>query len=390
MESVWNYVDLDTYLQSIVNEDNIEEQLVQESRWKISYRESQLHRRGLLQLHAQAMELEAKSLDWDELGVSDQAVESLQANGVSPNQLHRYFAHPKILKQTRLLHYYRILAGVSENRLRGMDSIKPALKELDSSNQSTRTTDSLRRLCRFFNSLISTWASSLTDDARPEQRALISALLTEGAAIEGSSRNAGGRKAVVNVASVLVEEFDDYNILASLVVKQTSKDSFITVSSSDLGDTYVLGDLSGAYDVREVRATNGGYVNVDQTEPDMVVHSPSGLTGYGEIKDRKDISNQWEGWLPLIRSKLEDFESKKPDAKRMILQPVYTRRMIEGERGSSAEDVGVKGLIEGGLLDVPFNISQTIADEESRDFFGAYIRQLIGYDVESFDPKTTR
>lgn len=383
MESVWNSVDLDTYLQSIVNEDNIEEQLVQESRWKISYRESQLQRRGLLQLHAQAMELGPENLDWDELGVSDQAIESLRENGVSTNQLHRYFAHPAILKRTDLLKYYRTLAGVSENRLRGMDSIKPALKELDSSNQSFDTTDSMRRLCRFFNSLISTWASSLTDDAHPEQRALISALLTEGAAIEGSSRNAGGRKAVVNVASVLVEEFDDYGILDSFDVKQTSQDSFITVSSSDLGDTYALGDLSGAYDVREVRATNGGYVNVDQTEPDMVVHSPRGLTGYGEIKDRKDVSNQWEGWLPLIRSKLEDFESRNADAKRMILQPVYTQRMIEGERGSDAEDVGVKGLIEDGLLDVPFNISQTIADEESRDFFGAYIRRLIGYEIDS-------
>jgi hypothetical protein len=330
------------------------------------------------------MELEQENLDWDDLGISDQAAETLQAKGVSRNELQRYFSHPTILKRTDLLKYYRTLAGVSENRLRGLDSIKPALKELDSSNQSSRTTDSMRRLCRFFNSLISTWASSLTDDSRPSQRALISALLTEGAAIEGSSRNAGGRKAVVNVASVLVEEFNDYDILDSFDVKQTSQDSFVTISSSDLGDTYTLGDLSGAYDVREVRATNGGVVNVDQTEPDMIVRSPSGLTGYGEIKDRKDISNQWEGWLPLIRSKLEDFKSRDTNAKRMILQPVYTQRMIEGERGSDAEDVGIKGLIENGLLDVPFNISQTIADEESRDFFGGYIRQLVGYNVKSF------
>jgi len=384
MQDVWDTVDLDSYLQSIVNEDNIEEQLVQESRWKISYRESQLERRGILQLHKRAMSMDSQRLDWDDLGVSDQAIETLQENGVSRVELHQYFAHPDILKRTDLLKYYRTLAGVSENRLRGMDSIKPALKELESSNQSLRTSDSLRRLCRFFNSLISTWASSLTDED-PELRALISALLTEGAAIEGSSRNAGGRKAVVNVASVLAEDFDDYGVLDSFEVKQTSQDSFATITAPELGDTYTLGDLSGAYDVKEIRTTNGGIVNVDQTEPDMVVRSPNGLTGYGEIKDRKDISNQWEGWLPLIRSKLEDFETRSPDAKRMILQPVYTQRMIEGERGSDAEDVGVKGLIEDSLLDVPFNISQVIADEESRDFFGAYIRELLGYDVGSIE-----
>ncbi len=329
------------------------------------------------------MELEPETLDWDELGVSDQAVEVLQANGVPPDRLHRYFAHPRTLKRTNLLKYYRTLAGVSENRLRGMESIRSAVREVDSSDQSSETSDSVHRLCRFFNSLISTWASSLTGDERPERRALISALLTEGAAIEGSSRNAGGRKAVVNVASVLVEEFDDHGVLESFEVKQTSQDPFITVSSTDLGDSYALGDLSGAYDVRDVRAANGGYVNVDQTEPDMVVRSPRGVTGYGEIKDRKDVSNQWEGWLPLIRSKLEDFESKNAEAKKMILQPVYTRRMIEGDRGSDADDVGIEGLIHDGLLDVPFNISQIIADEDSRDFFGAYIRQLLGYDVAS-------
>jgi hypothetical protein len=329
------------------------------------------------------MELEPEDLDWDELGVSDQAVEILRTNGIHPNRLHRYFAHPRILKRNDLVKYYRTLAGISENRLRGMDSIRPALKELDSSDHSSEPSDSVRRLCRFFNSLISTWASSLTDDERPERRALISALLTEGAAIEGSSRNAGGRKAVVNVASVLVEAFDDHGILDSFDVKQTSQDPFVTVSSSDLGRTYALGDLSGAYDVREVRAANGGRVNVDQSEPDMVVHAPGGPTGYGEIKDRKDVSNQWEGWLPLIRSKLEDFDSRDSEAKKMILQPVYTRRMIEGERGNEADDVGIEGLIHDGLLDVPFNISQIIADEDSRDLFGAYIRRLIGYDVES-------
>lgn len=380
MQDIWDTVDIDSYLRSIVNEDNIEEQLVQESRWKISYRESQLERRGILRLHAQVMSLESERLDWDDLGLSDQAVETLQSNGVSRGELHRYFAHPDVLKRADLLKYYRTLAGVSENRLRGMDSIKPALKGLRSSKRSFQASDSLRRLCRFFNSLISTWAASLSDDD-PERRALISALLTEGAAIEGSSRNAGGRKAVVNVASVLAEDFADHGVLESFDVKQTAQDSFVTISASELGDTYTLGDLSGAYDVTELRTTNGGVVNVDQAEPDMIVRSPAKLTGYGEIKDRKDTSNQWEGWLPLIRSKLADFETRSPTAKRMILQPVYTQRMIEGERGSDAEDVGVRGLIEDGLLDVPFNISQIIADEESRDFFGAYIRELLGYDT---------
>lgn len=384
MLTLWERLDLDSYLESIVNEDNIEEQLVQESRWKVSYRESQLQRRGLLELHAHATSMESEHLDWTDLGVSDQAVETLQQNGVSHTDLHRYFAHPEVLKRTDLLKYYRTLAGVSENRLRGMDSIKPALRQLNSSGHADPASEALRRLCRFFNSLISTWAGSLTEE-NPEHRALVSALLTEGAAIEGSSRNAGGRKAVVNVASVLVEDFEASGVLDSFEVKQTSKDSFAEISASELGVSYTLGDLSGAYDVKVIRTTNGGIVNVDQTEPDMVVHSPAKLTGYGEIKDRKDVSNQWEGWLPLIRSKLEDFEARNPDAKRMILQPVYTRRMIEGERGSDAEDVGIHGLIQDGLLDAPFNISQIIADEQSRDFFGAYIRHLLGYEVEPIE-----
>ena len=328
MPTVWDTIDLESYLTSIVNEDNIEEQLVQEARWKISYRESQLERRELLQLHQEAANLDEESLDWNSLGVSEQAVDNLRDLGVRRSQLHHYFAHPTILKRTGLLKYYRTLAGVSENRLRGIGSIRPALRQLNEGNQTYQTTDELRRLCRFFNSLISTWASSLTE-GDPDQRALISALLTEGAAIEGSSRNAGGRKAVVNVASVLVEDFQDHNVLRSFDVKQTSQDSFVSISASELGDSYTLSDLSGAYDIGEVHTTNGGIVNLDQTEPDMIVRSPNQITGYGEIKDRKDRSNQWEGWLPLIRSKLEDFRTRNPDARRMILQPVYTQRMID-------------------------------------------------------------
>lgn len=384
MPTVWDTINLESYLTSIVNEENIEEQLVQEARWKISYRESQLERRELLELHQEAVNLDEESLDWDRLGVSEQAVDDLRDLGVHRSQLHHYFAHPTILKRTGLLKYYRTLAGVSENRLRDIGSIQPALRQLNEGNQTYQTTDELRRLCRFFNSLISTWASSLTE-GDPDQRALISALLTEGAAIEGSSRNAGGRKAVVNVASVLVEDFQDHNVLRSFDVKQTSQDSFVSISASELGDSYTLSDLSGAYDIGEVHTTNGGIVNLDQTEPDMVVRSPNKITGYGEIKDRKDRSNQWEGWLPLIRSKLEDFRTRNPDAKRMILQPVYTQRMIDGERGTDAEDVGIQSIIEEGLLDVPFNISQIIADDKSRDFFGSYIRNLLGYDVQSVE-----
>jgi hypothetical protein len=381
MDTLWDTTDLDTYLTSIINEDNIEEQLVQESRWKIGYRDSQLERRNLLGKYDDVMELAPRDLQWDELGVSDQARGTLANNDVESNQLHTFFAHPSVLIEIpHIFDYYRSLAGVSENRLRDMDSIKPAIRELRNDSKSLGPSEPMTQLCRYLNSLISTWASSITDRT-PEQRALISALLTEGAAIEGSSRNAGGRKAVVNVASVIVEDLDEQGYLDSFIVKQTSKDEFVEILAIELGDTYALSDLSGAYDVREVVAENGGVVNVDVGEPDMVVSSPDNTTGFGEIKDRKDVSNQWEGWLPLIRSKLVDFKQRDPSAKRMILQPVFTERMIDGERGSDAEDVGVRGFIEDNQLDLPVNISQIIADEDSRDFFGAYIRSLLGYCV---------
>lgn len=382
MDPIWGTNDLDQYLRAIVNEDNIEEHLVQESRWKISYRESQLERRGLIERHRHAFSLGDRHLDWEDLGLSDQAIETLVNYGVSDENLHHYFAHPQVLSEERnLFDYYRTLAGVSENRLSRMDSVRSAVRSLTTSNGSAPINDEMRRLCRYFNSLISTWASGITSDDT-KSRALISALLTEGAAIEGSSRNAGGRKAVVNVASVIVEELNGYDQLESFEVKQTSGDDFVRISASELGDSYSESDLAGAYDVRMIYATNGGHVNLDSSEPDMIVLSPDGaVSGFGEIKDRKDISNQWEGWLPLIRSKLVDFRTRDSSAERMILQPIYTTRMIVGERGSDAEDVGVKGFIEEDLLDVPFNISQIIADEESRDFFGGYIRKLLGYDV---------
>jgi hypothetical protein len=63
MSPIWDTIDLESYLSSIVNEDNIEEQLVQEARWKISYRESQLERRELHQLHQRAVDLDEESLD---------------------------------------------------------------------------------------------------------------------------------------------------------------------------------------------------------------------------------------------------------------------------------------------------------------------------------------
>lgn len=380
MERIWENSDLDAYLNSIINEDNIEEHLVQESRWKISYRESQLERRGLLDMHQDAMLLAGQQLDWNNLGVSDQAREILLRNGISKTELQGFFAHPRVLTQSsHLFHYYRTLAGVSENRLSRMGTVRPAVRALTNSNKVVQENDALRRLCRYFNSLISTWASGLTT-GDPRQRALVSALLTEGAAIEGSSRNAGGKKAVVNVASVIVEDLAEQGWLEAFVAKQTSGDDFEKISAEELGESYSLSDLSGAYDVSAIYANNGGAVEF--SEPDMIVKSPKRVTGYGEIKDRKDISNQWEGWLPLIRSKLVDFRSRNPSAKRIILQPIFTERMIEGERGSDAEDVGVRGFIQEDLLDVPFNISQIIADEDSRDFFGGYIRSLLGYPVE--------
>jgi hypothetical protein len=381
MTSVWDSLDLDTYLNSIINEAEIEGELVQEARWKVAYRETQLRRRELVAKHAEAMALDARHLNWEDLGVSDQAIESLVQNGTSQDELHRYFAHPDVLRSTDLLHYYRTLAGVSENRLRKLDSVKPAVRELRSGTSSAEEEESLRRLCRFFNSLLSAWATSLTNED-PSHRSLISALLTEGAAIEGSSRNAGGRKAVVNVASVLVEDLSEHEVLDSFYVKQTAQDEFTEITARQLGDSYTLGDLSGAYDVHEVRSRNGGVVNLDQSEPDMVVRSQTGITGYGEIKDRKDVSNQWEGWLPLIRSKLEDFDKRESTARRMLFQPVYTRRMIDGVRGSDAEDVGVRELVRSGLLDVPFNITRLIEDEDAREFFGGYLRQLLGYEVD--------
>ena len=384
MADLWQTADLDEYLTRIVNEDDVEEQLVQESRWKISYRESQFQRRGLVDAHARVTSLDDADLSWDGLGVADGAVTALRERGVPETRLHRYFAHPAVLEDAELLGYYRTLAGVSENRLRKMKTLRPAVRAIEA-GRSDRPEDATRRLCRFFNSLLSTWASGLTD-GDPKRRALHSALLTEGAAIEGSSRNAGGRKAVVNVASVLVEEFVEYGLLESFEVKRTSGDDLRTVGADELGDGFALTDLAGAYDVGVVRTTNGGSVNLDGTEPDMVVRSPAGVTAYGEIKDRKDVSNQWEGWLPLVRSKLEGFRDADAGAERLLLQRVYTRRMIDGERGSDAEDVGIREWVTDGLLDVPFNVSQILADEASRDFFGAYVRRLLGYEVGAVAP----
>ncbi|WP_166035454.1 XcyI family restriction endonuclease [Halorussus pelagicus] len=325
-------------------------------------------------------------MDWNDLGVSDQARRTLSDKGVGVEHLHRFFAHPTVLAENPdLLDYYRSLAGMSENRLGDMKSVRGAVRSLRRSNSMTLGENSeLNRLCQYFNSLISTWASGLTDKD-PKRKALVSALLTEGAAIEGSSRNAGGRKAVVNVASVLIEDFSEHDCLDSFVIKEGSDDEFERIPASKLGDEYVLSDVSGAYDVREIE-TGKGTVNVDATEPDLVVSTTTDIVGYGEIKDRKDKSNQWEGWLPNVRSKLEGFKQNNPSAKRILLQPVFTRRMVEGERGHDTEDVGVRYLVEQDLLDVPFNINKILADESHRDFFGAYVRDALGYQVDDLTP----
>jgi len=377
MPDIWDVIDLDTYLASIVNEDNIEEHLIQEARWKVSYRDTQFNQRGMMDRYHRAVDLDERSLDWKDLGVSEQAIETLENNGVLRSHLHRFFAHPTILASNNdLFEYYRTLAGVSDNRLRDMGSVRSTVRQLRNGNPMVSETEELSRLCRFFNSLISTWASSLTDDD-PEARALLSVVLTEGAAIEGSSRNAGGRKAVVNVGSVIVEDLWEHDQLESFRFKLTSDDDFTTVPASLVGEEHSISEISGAYAIERITATNGGEVAF--TEPDMIVRSPQGVQGFGEIKDRKDISNQWEGWLPLIRSKLEDFKDRDPDAKRMMIQPVFTERMIHGERGSDAQDVGIRDFIlEDDLLDVPFNMSQMLADEDVRDFFGSYIRFLMG------------
>ena len=350
---------------------------MQEARWKVAFRDTQFNQRGMAETYQKAMQLNSKDLDWSDLGVSDQAIGNMSNLGVKKSQLHSFFAHPSVLiENNELFEYYRSLAAVSDNRLRDLSSVRSAVRQLRKPNQMISEAEELRRLCRFLNSLISTWASSLTDED-PVERALTSVALTEGSAIEGSSRNAGGRKAVVNIASIIVEELWQCDQLDSFRFKLTSDNDFQTISASKIGKEHSLTEISGAYAIENITASNGGQVKF--TEPDMVIQSPTETTGYGEIKDRKDISNQWEGWLPLIRSKLVDFKDRNENAKRILIQPIFTERMIEGERGSDAQDVGIRDwILEEELLDVPFNMSQMIADEEVRDFFGSYIRSLIG------------
>lgn len=374
---------LDQYLDSITNEENVEHELMERCRWKVQHREQAIRRLNTDELYAEAMSLPKENLDWAGLNVSKQARKTLHELGVTPRQLQRFFAHPEVLaEEPNLIDYYRKLANVSNNRMKDLEVYREASDQLHRTGggqqQVFRPAKEVESLCKFLNKLISVWAEHAENS--PEREANRAIQMRDGAAVEGRSRNAGGRRTVVQIGKFVTRVLDNEGNLDTATIKdETGDQKVFTADDPELSDTLQDDRLN---DFTSITAENGSKVALGQSEPDMVIESSNGVTAVAEIKDRTDTSNEQEGWIPQVRRKLEDYSDQYPDADLLLAQPIYTESIIEGKEGNRGT-IGVKQMMADGILNLPLNTTIFRHDDQFKRLYGECIKHWLGYDTQN-------
>ena len=91
---------------------------------------------------------------------------------------------------------------------------------------------------------------------------------------------------------------------------------------------------------------------------DVEIRDHGVVIAKGEVKARKDTSNQWESWMPQVEDQLKLWKVESPDAARLHFGTLITKEMIEGVSQGGVPRTGLKNLVSSGLLTSAYNLTR--------------------------------
>lgn len=104
--------------------------------------------------------------------------------------------------------------------------------------------------------------------------------------------------------------------------------------------------------------------------PDLRVSLNGRVRLVAEIKGRKDLSNQWESWMPQLADHLLTWASEFPDALRGVFMTVITKEMIDGASRSGTRRTGLRQLYSEQRLQFAFNLTKLAEPTLDQEFLG--------------------
>jgi len=225
---------------------------------------------------------------WDERttwGIGEDAFAYVSAHP----QLHliQVFCHPRLLREhPRLLAYYRNIAALSQKAVYYLAGVNVKRFEADTNTSRTLAEDQAYVLARLFNEHISlivdSSIQSLTGD---ELQGLL--LISTGAQIDGSWRNAIGEEAEKVVQRLLINEARDRGVLAALIPR--------TGIGVELYDLAKLEEQLGKIEQFRGAMLNNGTSMLFASDPDVSLLNPNGTTaGVLEVKGGADPAGALE------------------------------------------------------------------------------------------------
>jgi hypothetical protein len=218
--------------------------------------------------------IDPDKLKWDnheDIGISQKAIDTVRANGIP---LERVFCNPMvILKEPKLLLYYRSVAAVPQKgiRLFGADTTKYERGESVAPNKAV---DFSKTINSFITDLIENDPKFTMEDIKTVSS------MTYGSQLEGSWRNIVGEEGEQRIKQILMAFLRGKNVITSIIMKDSKQ-----IPPSE------------PFDIDEVLQINlaNGYWMKFGSDPDVSLFDPkSKLVAVVEIKGGLDPAGALE------------------------------------------------------------------------------------------------
>ncbi|MDD5700653.1 MAG: hypothetical protein PHU23_01270 [Dehalococcoidales bacterium] len=290
--------------------------------------------------------VDGSNLDWTQVMPVGQDI-----NGLSAPQF--ILAHPIVLlRRPQSIKWYVSLAGIAQKTMTNLSdhfrelggTLTPSTLVGNLSMGRAVGSEDLALLCLWLNTFI---VKSIEPLNISTDEVVLRISMIMGGRIVGQGQNIGGSKAVDLLKKCLVmcmpfkEELSQIRIRGKWEV--FSEEGF----ERKLGSITDLKLMNGT----EISFKGGG------NNPDIIARSRSGVFLVGEVKGRKDLSTQWESWMPQIKSHLEAWGTEFPNAKKFVFGTLFVQGMIDGVSIRGNPQPGLKQLQRSGLMDGVFNLT---------------------------------
>lgn len=195
-------------------------------------------------------------------------------------------------------------------------------------------------------------AAVLPAEFRSVEIAVGTALLVDGARIQGSVQNRAGTDAVRLLKSLLVAAFEARELGVEVGPSVDGPWQLYAAAADPLSEPFLR---FGGRLVCEF--TPGG------NRPDLKVTLRGVVMAVGEVKGRKDVSNIWESWMPNIAGHLRTWVTEFADAPRLFFGTVITEEMITGLTPGGTQHNGLETFKYNGYLTAVYNLSLVAAGD---------------------------